>query len=1078
MDFFLSTIVSYLVSLAAGFHTNGVSKSQLGKAQEILQRTQNLKDAKLFTGVDAVYAELMAMSEHVLNDTMQALQVHAQTTPLLVLFKDPAFLRGLAQWLVMWNIEEGLQAKTDLEERMVVVLRSSGAAPGLIMEFRQTFFALADRDIFRHEALAHWRHQLSLNALHQKVDELRQLANELAKKFTPEQLQQALNRYRDLALKSCDILDLAGLPEDDRHLATQKFVLRSFYVPLRVNVESQTILSSEELEQLESRREYQRLVAAGRVTERKEKEKLDRVSIGERLQQTRRFVVLGDPGAGKTTLVRWLVTAYLLKMKQDPDFAKLPDVVTLPEPEWLPVLIRCRELDEQGLNGGLDDILRQTLRKAEMTDEAEALLVVLKQHLVTGTALLLVDGLDEITDPTLRVRFCRQLESIAVAYPEAPMITTSRIVGYREMSFRIGREFEHVTVADLSKEDKDEFAQRWCLATEPEERCERSTQELIQAIHSSDRIERLTGNPMLLTTLALVKRKVGKLPSRRADLYREAVEVLLNWRSEVEKPLDRREALPQLEYVAYEMCRRGEQRLREDEILALLQKVRADYPNIRPVQQHSAEEFLKILERRTGILVEVGTEKHEGWPVPVYEFRHLTFQEYLAGLALVTGHFPGHDKTRSLAQRIAPLAGLAKEKGEWSWEKEFVASENWREALRLCIASCNDGDVDDALVAILTPLEGEAADQIARPRAVLAVLCLADEPNVSDAVGEQVLTVLAQQVKNGGTASLDAATMELAHSEWSQHLQVTLAKEFCQHGAKSRWNPGGLYAMIVGEVLFSSSDVSKQLLAMLVDHLNSSDEINSIITNRVFFSNKFPNPFVSLALEKLVTQLDNTPATAHTATWAMCWLAKKNNEEVVKWVNNEANIQIILDYLSKPNFDVAATRGLIEFAGKIKDCRAVEPLIAKLEDVDNEVKATAYRALGEIRDRRAVEPLMAKLEKVDNWVRRAACDALGEIKDPHTVEPLMTKLEGEDADVRKQVLGVLAKITGDEIDQKLLSRDIDTQHPWLDPKEPISQSRITKAVKELKLPREEIQQRYENLAKRFGLKLEWTSTAD
>jgi hypothetical protein len=34
---------------------------------------------------------------------------------------------------------------------------------------------------------------------------------------------------------------------------------------------------------------------------------------------------------------------------------------------------------------------------------------------------------------------------------------------------------------------------------------------------------------MLLTTLALVKCKVGKLPNRHNKLYAEAVAVLLNW---------------------------------------------------------------------------------------------------------------------------------------------------------------------------------------------------------------------------------------------------------------------------------------------------------------------------------------------------------------------------------------------------------------------------------------------------------------------------------------------------------------------------------------------------------------------
>jgi hypothetical protein len=42
--------------------------------------------------------------------------------------------------------------------------------------------------------------------------------------------------------------------------------------------------------------------------------------------------------------------------------------------------------------------------------------------------------------------------------------------------------------------------------------------------------------------------------------------------------------------------------------------------------------------------------------MPVFEFRHLTFQEYLTGLALVDGCYPERDRSLTLAQAIAPLA--------------------------------------------------------------------------------------------------------------------------------------------------------------------------------------------------------------------------------------------------------------------------------------------------------------------------------------------------------------------------------------------------------------------------------------
>jgi predicted NACHT family NTPase len=266
-------------------------------------------------------------------------------------------------------------------------------------------------------------------------------------------------------------------------------------------------------------------------------------------------VVLGDPGAGKSTLLRWMATAYLLRLNADPYWRQLPDIAALPDMDWLPILVRCRDLEDPLAAVSLEQVLDHHLRKLGITGaEAGQLNELLLRRLSNGRALLLFDGLTEIAQPAARARFCRQVEQVHVAYPDAPIVVTSRIVGYREMSLR---DFKDVTVLDLTADDKDEFIRRWCAVTEPFAGRESVERELIRDIHSTDRIERLTGNPMLLTTMVLVKKKVGKLPSRRADLYREAVDVLLNWGSEINEPLDPYEAMPQLEYVAYAMCAAG-----------------------------------------------------------------------------------------------------------------------------------------------------------------------------------------------------------------------------------------------------------------------------------------------------------------------------------------------------------------------------------------------------------------------------------------------------------------------------------------------------------------------------------------
>lgn len=66
-------------------------------------------------------------------------------------------------------------------------------------------------------------------------------------------------------------------------------------------------------------------------------------------------------------------------------------------------------------------------------------------------------------------------------------------------------------------------------------------------------------------------------------------------------------------------------------------------------------EFLRHMEERAGIVIKSGSISQEE-AQPVWEFRHLTFQEYLAARALVDGRYPDRDKTLSLAQQVAPLA--------------------------------------------------------------------------------------------------------------------------------------------------------------------------------------------------------------------------------------------------------------------------------------------------------------------------------------------------------------------------------------------------------------------------------------
>ena len=847
---------------------------------------------------------------------------------------------------------------------------------------------------------------------------------------------EAEERYRALLLETCDIVNLANLPELNPELAQRQLELRRLYVPLRVwiGVEAGEYIDGE-IEWGTNWKQHLEKEIKGR--------KRQRLPVGERLAKAKRLVVLGGPGAGKSTLTRWIATAYLLRLKCDPDLQDLPDVKSLPDEDWLPIIVRCRDLDQSCISGNLDDILSHTLRKAELTEaEASALLQVFKQRLNDGTALLMLDGLDEISESRTRASFCQHLEKIHVAYPHAPIIATSRIVGYRDMGYRLGGGFEHVTLADLDREEKDDFAHRWCNLIELPERRDDAARELIHDIHSSDRIERMTGNPMLLTTMALVKRKVGKLPSHRAHLYGEAVQVLLNWRSEVDEPLDQLEAIPQLEYIAYNMCDRGVQQLRRDEILELIAQMRIQYPHVHQARNHTSEEFLHLLEARTGLLVEAGRPLHLGMYMPVYEFRHLTFQEFLAATALVNDRFPGRDATRSLADNVAPLAGRTEERTNfprrrarsltWMLPGEVSVVENWREALRLCASICRDSEVDGVVRGILIPLAGEP-ETTQRARAILAALCVADEPNVSEETVKEVFRTFASQVKEGdgsGFANTNASTaaIELSVTRWASLLCSSLVEEFSQRDSKNRGYAGSLCGMVGAESAPRDPSEMEAWLNKQIDLISKRDEHEATMAaltlmHLVWKRNVSRKGIVIQDLqaprlvEALVSRLSGSAPMTHAAAWTLSWLNR-----VFIWRPEPKHIERILAFIGKLDADPEAIRYLAWITGHEKIDAAVEPLLAWLDDPNSALGRDVTMALGSIGSERAVEPLITKLDDPEAGVRGTAAEALGSIGSERAVEPLITKLDDPEADVRGAAAEALGSIGSERAVEPLIDK--------------------------------------------------------
>jgi formylglycine-generating enzyme required for sulfatase activity len=904
MEAIIGSILSYIVSLATSLHADAILTDQKQKLAAQLRPEEEARQAlnafrPLPEDVRRACVDLAGKHEQ--------LWVSPQQERLRPLLSDAAFQSDFVEWLQAGGIPEGDAVKARMLQKIEAVIPPASVSASQLAFLHNHFFEALEKAVFADPILANWRHKLSLQYLGQQVSELRRINEEAAGIYCADRQTEALDLYCQKALAAWDIIDLNNLPEGDSHLATQTLLLRSLYMPLRLAFEPAQRESSEEamVSKLEELRSASRRRDAGHSAAR-EPSQMEAVGapmpIGERLATSQRLVVLGDPGGGKTTMLRWLATVYLLRHKNDPAVDQIPDAQTLPTRPWIPVLIRCRDLGLADLCRAFTDVLWMHLTKTELQpEEAKIMNSVILDRIAKGEILLLVDGLDEITDQRVRTLFCQQLERTAARYPEAPILVTSRIVGYREMPDRLRAGFEHGMISDLRPEDKDAFANRWVEVTESYQASAekaKCAQELINALHSNDRIERMTGNPMLLTTLALVKRKVGKLPTRRNELYAEAVSVLLNWNPNYYETIDKKEALPQLGYLAFEMCRRGVQSLTGDELLDLLDQFRSDYPNIRAVTNHNPQAFMELLEARSSLLMRSG----DVWQLQrlqeesVWEFRHLTFQEYLAARALLEGRYKDRDKTMPLAQQVAPLAApiatqMRKDRklnldqlGQGATVEGLLGAatvpDSWREALRLLVSDCRDDEVDDVLLSILHPGPAEDAAKSERPRAVLAAQCLAEEPNVSENTARQVLLQFVALIDtNDGQGeiqtSLETAALEVWQSSWSETLRSCLLEAFCGGSETAASNCGGVLAQLLGTNRAGSAPGIDDGSAAWVASLQSPHPDEVICAALQVVEAGYQGSLATLdgLVEGLLLLLGRGGAQAHAAAWALAWLS-------------------------------------------------------------------------------------------------------------------------------------------------------------------------------------------------------------
>ena len=201
-----------------------------------------------------------------------------------------------------------------------------------------------------------------------------------------------------------------------------------------------------------------------------------------------------------------------------------------------------------------DDLLARFLDRS-----AHQLLTTsqLEPLLARGSAVILLDGLDEIGDVGVREALRQAVWHGIEKYQECRWVFTSRIAGYDDVDFHLNpfkppapdvRDGEEspsparkVSAEDYARYDAyiryvapfddskiAEFARKWYALREDDQyKARREAQGLVSAVHRDRGTVRLARVPNMLTIMGLIYRIEADLPHGKARLYEQVADAYL-----------------------------------------------------------------------------------------------------------------------------------------------------------------------------------------------------------------------------------------------------------------------------------------------------------------------------------------------------------------------------------------------------------------------------------------------------------------------------------------------------------------------------------------------------------------------